>query len=238
MNTSDMTTFGRWVVGIIVVIIIAIGILAFTATNKTPAPSTGSTATTTTTAPANTYGMSEYTDPTYGFSFWYPSALTVTASTTNDTQSFPGGVAVETIQVGPAGGVSIEVVNSPNSTITDEPSNHASPIGQTKYFYDDSSNAWMVAYPDSAAAGDARATTTADTSKTTIGDVPMLPSGRRFDTTILPLSTTQFLVIGDGGGSSFTSQLAQTVTQSSSPVDPAAQATALQAEATAYNNSK
>jgi hypothetical protein len=66
----------------------------------------------------------------------------------------------------------------------------------------------------------------------------MLPSGRRFDTTIIPLSTTQFLVIGDGGGSSFTPQLAQTVSRASASVNTSAQTTALQAEAVAYAPAK
>ena len=190
--------------------------------------------TTTTTTPPDTYGMTEYTDPTYGFSFWYPSTLTVTASTTDDSTSFPGGTQVERLQVGTLGGAYIAVVDSPESTITDEPNGHASPIAQTKYFYDSASGQWMVAYPEGSQTGTGGATTTADTSKTTIAGLPMLPSSARFDTTIIPLSTTQFLVIGDGGGSSFTSQLAQTVASAGATVDPSAESAALQAEAAAY----
>ena len=37
-----------------------------------------------------TYGMSEYTDTAYGFSFWYPGALKFTATATQDSASFPG----------------------------------------------------------------------------------------------------------------------------------------------------
>ena len=99
------------------------------------------------TVPGNTYGMSQYIDSTYGFSFWYPSALQIITSNTQDSTSFPDGVAVETLQVGSMGGTSVIVVNSPTSTITDEPANHASPISQTEYFYDNTSKKWMVAYP-------------------------------------------------------------------------------------------
>jgi len=49
--------------------------------------------------------------------------------------------------------------------------------------------------------GGSAAPAPADVSKTTIGGQPMLPSGARFDTTIIPLSTTQFVVVQDGGGS-------------------------------------
>jgi hypothetical protein len=66
----------------------------------------------------------------------------------------------------------------------------------------------------------------------------MLPSGRRFDTTIIPLSTTRFLVIGDGGGSSFTPQLAETVAQTGAAVNVSAETDALQTEATAYAPTK
>jgi hypothetical protein len=182
--------------------------------------------------------MSEYTDPTYGFSFWYPSTLPITATTTNNSSNFPGGIAVETLQVGPAGGVTIYVVNSTTSNITDEPADHASPIAQTQYFYNSTSGQWMVDYPQGTNGGDSAATTTANVSKITISGLVMLPSGRRFDTTIIPLSTTRFLVIGDGGGSSFTPQLVETVAQMGASVNASTQATALQAEATAYAPTK
>jgi hypothetical protein len=118
--------------------------------------------------------------------------------------------------------------------ITDEPADHASPIAQTQYFYDSISGQWMVDHPQGMDGGGSGATTSADVSKTTISGLVMLPSGRRFDTTIIPLSTTQFLVIGDGGGSSFTAQLAKTVGRAGASVNASVQATALQAEAVAY----
>lgn len=187
-----------------------------------------------TTQPANTYGMSEYTDPTYGFSFWYPSTLQITSKAMEDETAFPGGVAVETLQIGSLGGTSVVVVNSTTNTITDEPSNHASPIAQTKYTYNNTSGKWLVSFPEGQDGAGSGATTIADTSKTTMSGLFMLPSGKRFDTTIIPLSTTRFIVISDGGGSSFTSELAQTVSQVGASIDPTIEATVLQNEATAY----
>jgi PKD repeat protein len=229
----------KWIVLIIIVVVVIAGICGYVLFSpKAPTKTTPPTATSTGTAPGETYGMSQYVDPAYGFSFWYPSALSVTATSTNDSAGFPGGVAVETLQVGPAGGITIHVLNSTSSTITDEPANHASPITQTQYFYDSASGKWMVDYPQGTNGGSSAATTTANVSKTTISGLVMLPSGRRFDTTIVPLSTTRFLVIGDGGGSSFTSQLAETVAQTGASVNASAQAAALQAEATAYAPTK
>jgi hypothetical protein len=228
----------RWIVLIIVVVAI-VGVLGYVLLSpKAPTQTAPPTITSTSTTPSEIYDMSEYSDPTYSFSFWYPSALPITTTTTSNSTDFPGGVAVETLQVGPAGGVTIYVVNSMNSNITDEPANHASPIAQTQYFYNSASGQWMVEYPQGKNEGGSSATTIADVSKTTISGLVMLPSGRRFDTTIIPLSTTRFLVIGDGGGSSFTPQLAETVTQTAASVNASAQAAALQAEAAAYAPAK
>jgi hypothetical protein len=229
----------KWIILIIIVVVIA-GILGYVLfSQKAPTQTVPPTVTPTSTTPSETYGMSQYVDQTYGFSFWYPSALQITATTTNNSVDFPGGVAVETLQVGPAGDVTIYVVNSPTSNITDEPANHASPIAQTQYFYDSASGKWMVDYPQGTGRGGSfGATTTANVSKTTISGLVMLPSGRRFDTTIIPLSSTQFLVIGDGGGSSFTPQLAETFAQAGASVNAPAETDALQAEATAYAPTK
>ena len=178
-------------------------------------------------APTIHHRMSRYVDAKYRFSFWYPSALRITVTAANDEARFPGGVVVETLQVS-AGGISLYVVNSPQSTIADEPNGHAAPIPQTKYFYDAASQRWMVTYPEGTDGGGNAAPAPADVSKTTIGGQPMLPSGARFDTTIIPLSTTQFVVVQDGGGSEFTNQLARTVAAAGAHVDAKTLSAALQ----------
>jgi hypothetical protein len=191
------------------------------------------TATTTPPITANTYGMGEYTDPDFGFTFWYPSSWQILGATTSDTTSFPGGTLVKTLQVGSPGGVMIYIVNSPAQTITDEENGHASPIAETKYFYNSASQQWMVVYPAGMNSGSSIATTTANVSNTTMSGLIMLPSGRRFDTSIIPLSTTIFLVVSDGGGSNAT-VLAKTVSLTDVSVDPSILSVALQAEANAY----
>jgi len=207
--------------------------------NQNPPPSTappGSATGVTSPAPVETYGMSEYSDPEYGFSFWYPGNLQITASKTLDEVSFPGGVAVKKLDVGPAGGTSLVVVNSPTGSITDEPANHASPIGQTKYFYDSATERWMIAFPQDADNGSRYATTTADISQKTMGGLFMLHTGRRFNTTIVPLGTTRFLVISDGGGSMFTPHLAKTIMPTGASVAASVKTDALKEEAAAYAN--
>jgi hypothetical protein len=183
---------------------------------------------------AEAYGMRQYVDAKYHFSFWYPRALQVTATTGRDGRSFPGGVNVKTLAVGEPGGISVSVVVSPKQTITDEPNGHAAPIPQTKYFYDTAADRWMVAFPEGDNALGAAGPRPADVSKKTIGGLLMLPSGARFDATIIPLSTTLFLVVKDGGGSGFTRELTQTVAAASARISAAALSAALKAEAGAY----
>jgi hypothetical protein len=178
-----MTAIGRLVAIAVVTIAAAAPVVAARAADL-PLP------------PTVSHRTRQYVDDKYRFSVWYPAALPITAAAANDDKSFPGGVVVEALQVA-TDGISLYVVNSPQSTITDEPNGHAAPIAQTKYFYDAASQRWMVAYPEGTDGSAAPAP--ADVSQTTVGGQPMLPSSARFDTTIIPLSTTQFVVVQDGG---------------------------------------
>jgi hypothetical protein len=184
-----------------------------------------------------TSGMKQYIDKKYGFSFWYPATLQIKVTASNDGTSFPGGTAVETVQVGPAGGVVVHVVNSPQGAITDEPDGHAAPIPQTELFMDAAMQMWMLRFPEGDAGGKPVEAKGIDLSKKTIGGLPMVATGARFDTTIIPLSKTHFLVVQDGGGSAFTNQLAATVAAgahaAARSLDAKALPAALQAEAAA-----
>jgi hypothetical protein len=182
---------------------------------------------------AQTYGMKQYVDKKYGFSFWYPGSLKVTVTASNDDKSFPGGALFETVQVGEVGGVAVRVINSPQGAITDEPNGHAAPIPQTELFMDAAMQMWMVRFPEGDGSGKPVEAKGIDLSKKTIGGLPMVATGARFDTTIIPLSKTRFIVVQDGGGAALTSQLATTVTAVGAKVNGSAQAKALQALADA-----
>jgi hypothetical protein len=181
-----------------------------------------------------TYGMKQFVDKNYGFSFWYPGSLKVTSTASNDTLSFPGATLVESLQVGDPGGVVLHVVNSPQGTITDEPKGHAAPIPQTELFMDAAMQIWMLRYPEGDSAGKPVEPKAIDPSKKTIGGLPMVATGGRFDTTIIPLSKTRFVVVQDGGGAGFTAELAATVTAANANVSATVQAKSLQAEAAAF----
>ena len=185
-----------------------------------------------------TSGMKQYVDKKYAFSFWYPALLQIRVTAGNDDKSFPGGTAVETVQIGPAGGAVVHVVNSPQGAITDEPDGHAAPIPQTELFMDAAMQMWMLRFPEGDAGGKPVEARGIDLSKKTIGGLPLVATGARFDTTIIPLSKTRFVVVQDGGGSAFTNQLAVTVAPAAAHVDAKnldakAQSAALQAEAAA-----
>jgi len=136
---------GTW--ALVVLALLVVGSGAYFLIHPQTSSPTG-IATTTQPVTANAYGMVQYIDPDFGFTFWYPSSWQILKATMKDTTSFPGGTLVKTLQVGPAGGVTISVVNSTAQTITDEQRSHASPIGQTKYFYNSAAQQWMVAYPE------------------------------------------------------------------------------------------
>jgi hypothetical protein len=187
---------------------------------------------------AQTYGMKQFTEKKYGFSFWYPGSLKVTATASNDDKSFPGGVLVETLQIGEPGGVAVRVVNSPQGAITDEPNGHAAPIAQTELFMDAAMQTWMLRFPEGDGSGKPVEAKGIDLSKKTIGGLPMVATGARFDTTIIPLSKTRFIVVQDGGGATFTKQLAVTVAAVNAKVNASAQSAALRAITEAYGNQK
>ncbi len=220
-----MTTFRR-----IAVVCVAVSTAVLSGAHTASAqPATPST----TPGAVATSGMKPYTDTKYGFSFWYPGALQITASSANDDASFPGGMMVETVQVGPAGGAAMHVVNAPDSAVTDEPNGHASPIAQTRFFFDAAMQIWMSQAPESMSVRGDGGAKAADMSKKTIGGLPMFASGARFDTTVIPLTQKRFIVVQDGGGSAFTNQLAATVAPAGASVDKPALAAALQVLAAA-----
>jgi hypothetical protein len=222
-----MTASRRLVLSVAMAIVSAMAVFV---ARGTPAPAAEISL-----APGISHGIDRYVDRNYRFSFWYPRGYTIKVLPSDDTESFPGGVLLETLQVGHVGEVSVHVVRSPKSTITDEPDGHASPIAQNQYVYDASSQRWMLAYPEGNGEDDPHpAPKPADVSKTTIGGQPMLPSTARFSTTIIPLSTTLFVVVQDGGGIAFTGQIARTVAPLDVHANPAALKAALYDLAVAY----
>jgi hypothetical protein len=168
----------------------------------------------------NTHGLALFSDPEFGFTFWYPANLIVhVTDIQDDTAAYPGAVLKRGMSVGTEGGITIFEAESPNSTITDQPNGHAGPISQAKYFYDQAGTL-MLAWPEGPCCqNQTGATSTVTIDTRTLDGLPILGSGQRFDSRIIPLSHTKFLISGDGGGMS-ASPLPQTVLLTGSVVKP------------------
>jgi hypothetical protein len=148
-------------------------------------------------------GMQKFTDSAFGFSFWYPSTWTITKSPKNP----PFGANLKSVSVvamlglQPAGqtypSIIIQEAKSTTRTITD--TGGAGPIGPVTFYFDATKHIWMTTPPE----GDG-ATKPADVSINTMGGLHMFGGTSRFDTSIVPLTANNFVVIGDGGAANAT----------------------------------
>lgn len=159
-------------------------------------------------------GMKQYTDTSFGFSFWYPSTWQVIVS----PQALAFGAQLTNVTVVKKIGLQapgetypsilIQEAHSTTRTITD--TGGAGPIGPVTYYFDATNHLWMTTPPE----GDG-ATKPADISINTMGGLHMFGGTSRFDTSIIPLSANNFVVIGDNGGAN-----ARVVAQTVVALDP------------------
>jgi hypothetical protein len=186
-------------------------------------------------------GMQEYTDTNFGFSFWYPTDWKL--STTNANPAFGASITNATItkrlwlthngDTSPS--ILIQEAHSTTRTITD--TGGAGPIGPITYYFDPNKHLWMT---NNAATAQAASLTPANISNNTMGGLHLFPGTSRFNTTIIPLSADNFVVIGDNGGTNITAALAKTVLaldpSVATPVSAAEQTKTIQAEANQNDN--
>ncbi len=190
--------------------------------------------------PTSVAGMSQYIDPGFGFSFWYPSGWQITTLPISSNDNAVGSIVSGDSIIG-----EIEVnASSPNAFIIYEINSPSSVIrgfdhlGSIRYSLD--SGEWMVSDDDNE--GDVSNTRPADISTNTMGGLHMLSGGSAFVTDIIPLSAQHFLVLSFGGGDSATGSLinplATTIVATNPavavPVSTAQQTASIQAEASAY----
>jgi hypothetical protein len=205
--------------------------------SSTPVPGNSSSSS----VKINVAGMRQYIDADFGFSFWYPNDWHVI-----ETKSLPfgdnirEGNIVKEFSIGQSETeIVLQEVHSPTLSIID--TGGAGPFGPVKYFFNPSIHSWMSAYPQGGDNGESSATTTIKTFTNTMGGLHMFPGTSRFDTTIIPLSAANFVVLSDGGGFS-ASKLAVTIVASdpsvATPVSKTEQIKTIQSEAGAYNIAK
>jgi len=142
-------------------------------------------------------GMSEYTDASFGFSFWYPSSDTVVPTQYTSVQDGSYLYGTETVIVRhiKAPEFSIDEVVSPTMSVLS--SVDPGPFGSDvdKYFFDANTHTWMYT-SDGGPKGAAGGTTPADVSNNTMGGLHIFIGYTRFgNKVIIPLSATHFLAL-------------------------------------------
>src|SRR5262245_48396323 len=159
-------------------------------------------------------GMTRYEDAEFGFSFWYPSAWTITIQPVSNCAQRPrastcpgdpgwlqGGTIVKQVLVGnPQSGVVIQEFRSSSSGITElGATDSASPVGEdVTYFFDPATRTWMQTISKSQVREETPLPVTlpADVSQKTIGGLALLRGARRFGAnSIVPLNASRFLVV-------------------------------------------
>lgn len=147
-------------------------------------------------------GAKQYTDESFGFSFWYPAYFKIVkrdahAKSTSmfEKSKIMNGSGTEILGVVEIPEFVAYEVHSPSMSILS--SVDAGPIGSAynKYFFDTKTHAWMYA-SDGEATGGKNTTTVADVSVNTMGGLHILSGYTRFShKVIIPLSAQNFLVV-------------------------------------------
>lgn len=147
-------------------------------------------------------GMRQYTDSSFGFSFWYPSSMQVTktqpqlnsGSSVNDS-TIMNGPNTQILGVITAPEFTAYEVYSPDMSILSSVDPGPSGSDYDKYFFDTQTHTWMYA-SDGGPTGVAGGTTAADTSNNTIGGLHVFNGYTRFGyKVIIPLSANDFIVV-------------------------------------------
>jgi hypothetical protein len=156
-------------------------------------------------------GMTRYEDAGFGFSFWYPSAWTVTPQPTNNCAGRPRpvscpddpgvlqeGVIVRQFMVGNGkNGVVIQEFRSSSVSIA-ERGMGASPFGEdVRYLFDPTTRNWMRTILRSPMVQEPfPVTSPADVSQKTMGGLPVLEGTSRHGAdSIVPLNPSDFVIV-------------------------------------------
>ena len=194
--------------------------------------------------------MSKYTDKDFGFSFWYPSGWQVT-SVPVSTPSVYGGTIIKRYQIkGTAFTFDIDEFYSPTKSLA-YPAGTCGYCAPVTYYFDSSLHQWMHQYPQGIGGApdmtDAQLAQTktpqpADVSKNTMGGLHVFSTEQRENASIIPLSATDFLIVGEYSGHNPTNEIQLSLVNTilatdpsvAIPVSSAQQTSTIQAEKDAY----
>jgi len=174
-------------------------------------------------------GMSKYTDPDFGFSFWYPIGW-ILVDTPVLSHNFEGGKVIKHLEFTDASTpyarrISIDEFYTSSSSITDYWR-----VGFIKHYFDDSRQQWMI-HDHS----DGDSIHPVDIKIHTMGGLPIFES---YERSIVPLSTHSLLVVSGTVPNALLKALAKTIVATdpsvATPVSAAEQIKTIQAERDAY----
>jgi hypothetical protein len=256
-KTSQKGSAAAWIIFVLVAVVV-VGAIVWYETyyvNRPPIVSVTSgassqpAATSSSTAAMQVPGMLEYSDPSFGFSFWYPDGWQVISTPVQEPNKYPGGTIVKELDVeNGMRQITLEEFTSPSSSITDSTGVGACPVcSTTNYYFNSANRTWMVVYPNGSNAGTPApgVPSRANISTNTIGGLYMLAGSQRFGANVIvPLSPKNFVVVTVDGaiatGSNDAQALAKTIVASDpaagTPVSAAVQVQTIGAETTAYAN--
>lgn len=181
-------------------------------------------------------GVSEYTDASFGFSFWYPSTWQVNEERPETVGTFPGGNADTWVNQFPGGKVLKEItvhdettwtriweVTSPSSTITFRSAH----LSNDKYYYDTAAEKWMVRFKENGMGLPNPSPASIVARGTTMSGLVVFggPSAATF---IIPLNRHKFIVVDNDDDNLV--HLERTIVQAGAHVDPLLEEKALQTE--------
>jgi len=190
-------------------------------------------------------GMSRYQDD-LGFSFWYPSAWSVTPQPINNCASRPRpepcpdnaggclqeGTVVKQLKVSSSQtSIVVQVFHSPSSSILEPGATQSAAAGEdVRYFFDPATRSWMQTILISTMR-DLRGpvTTPASVSERTMGRLPILAGAARHGAdSIVPLKDGNFVVVESmDPGNPDQRYLARTI----EPADPPAESASTRRQA-------
>lgn len=192
-------------------------------------------------------GMQQYTDVSFGFSFWYPSTWTVTEGTYDkDRHPYSGGTVIKSLVVTPPAATYFDpihlrefvssdrdVIDSSNAGPVDDP-----PLYSAKYYFDNKRHLWMT---ESKGTRSSKWSSpeAADISENSMGGLHLFSGTARFGAdTIIPLSAKKFVIADNDNAGASQKHLAATIVALdpavADPVSKDEQTKTIRAEAVSY----
>ena|ERR1035441_3109036 len=165
-------------------------------------------------------GMSKYVDTRFGFSFWYPTAWTVTQEPVDDPTDegwIRGGTIVRRLRINESAeddfpSIVVEELSTPRGFLIELGAHSANPAGaDQKFFFDQRTHTWMDAMLSKPPDGGRRSTTPAALRGKTMGGLPILTGAGRGVDVIVPIDPKHLVELETMGSDRYEEDVAATI---------------------------